>query len=423
MKLVWFAGVDWGSQKHQACVLDAAGEVLGEREFEHGGAGLSQMAHWLLSFAAGDAGEVGVAIETPSGPVVESLIEHGFAVHSINPKQLDRFRDRFSPAGAKDDRRDARVLASALRTDAHCLRRLAPTDPALVELREWSRLSEELTRERVRLANRMRQQLWRYYPQFLDAVDDDVAAPWALDLWRSLPTPRAGQRARGVSLTRVLKQHRIRRVDAATLRDRLRAQAVKLAPGTVEAATTHVQLLVERLALLNRQLAHADRQLDRLVRQLAEAAPAPDPDASTEGEPVPPRDLPDAAVLLSLPGVGTRVLATLLAEGGDAVRRRDYDALRCLCGVAPVTRRSGKSLLVTQRRAAQVRLRDAVFHWSRVAVQRDPVSHGKYQALRARGHGHARALRSVADRLLGVACAMLRDGTCFDPHRVGATTG
>ena len=80
-----FAGVDWGSQKHQACVLDAAGNVLGEREFEHGGAGLSQMADWLLSFAAGAEGEVGVAIETPRGPVVESLMERGFAVHSINP--------------------------------------------------------------------------------------------------------------------------------------------------------------------------------------------------------------------------------------------------------------------------------------------------------------------------------------------------
>ena len=65
LKLAWFAGVDWGSRKHQACVLDAAGNVLGEREFEHGGAGLSQMADWLLSFAAGDEGEVGVAIETP----------------------------------------------------------------------------------------------------------------------------------------------------------------------------------------------------------------------------------------------------------------------------------------------------------------------------------------------------------------------
>ena len=419
LKLEWFAGVDWGSQKHQACVLDAAGEQLGEREFEHGGAGLSQMADWLLSFAAGDAGDVGVAIETPSGPVVESLLEHGFAVHSINPKQLDRFRDRFSPAGAKDDRRDARVLASALRTDAHCLRRLEPTDPTIVELREWSRLSEELTRERVRLANQMRQQLWRYYPQFLDAVDDDVAAPWALDLWRSLPTPRAGQRVRGVTLTRVLKQHRIRRVDAATLRDRLRAPAIKLTPGTAEAATTHVRLFVERLALLNRQLHHADRQLDRLVHQLAEAASTADTDVSTDDEPASPTDPPAAAILLSLPGIGTRVLATLLAEGSDAVRRRDYDALRCLCGVAPVTRRSGKSLLVIQRRAAHDRLRDAVFSWSRVAVQRDPVSHGKYQALRARGHGHARALRSVADRLLNVACAMLRDGTCFDAHRAG----
>ena len=48
------------------------------------------------------------------------------------------------------------------------------------------------------------------------------------------------------------------------------------------------------------------------------------------------------------PGIGTKVLATLLTESNDAVRRRDYDALRCLCGVATVTRRSGKSLLVTQ---------------------------------------------------------------------------
>ncbi len=420
MELAWFVGVDWGSQTHHACVADVAGKVVAERSFRHGGAGLTEMAKWLLSFAS-TAEEVGVAIEVPRGPVVESLLEHDFAVYSINPKQLDRFRDRLSPAGAKDDRRDARVLASALRTDRDCLRRLEPADPAIVELREWSRVGEELTRERLRLASRMRQQLWRYYPQFLAAVGDDVAAPWALDLWRNLPTPRAGQRVRGVTLTRVLKQHRIKRIDAATLRERLREPAVKLAPGTVEAATTHVLLLVERLALLNRQLHHADQQLERLVQKLAEAAPVDGPDTSAEDDPASPAEAPDAAVLLSLPGVGTRVLATLLAEGGDAVRRRDYKALRCLCGVAPVTKRSGKSLFVQRRLAAHGRLRDAVFHWSRVAVQLDPVSHGKYQALRARGHSHGRALRSVADRLLNVACAMLRDGTCFDPHRAGVT--
>ena len=77
--------------------------------------------------------------------------------------------------------------------------------------------------------------------------------------------------------------------------------------------------------------------------------------------------------------------------------------------------------VVSRRLAAHDRLRDAAYHWARVAAQRDPASRAKYQALRSRGHGHARSLRSVADRLLNVACAMLRDGACFDPHRVGIT--
>ena len=103
MELAWFVGVDWGSQTHQACVIDVAGTLFGERAFEHGGQGLSEMADWVLSVAAGAADQVGVAIETPRGPVVESLMERGLACHAINPKQ----RDRLSPAGAKDDRRDA----------------------------------------------------------------------------------------------------------------------------------------------------------------------------------------------------------------------------------------------------------------------------------------------------------------------------
>ena len=104
----WFAGVDWGPEKHQVCLLDAAGTVVGERAFAHGGPGLAALCDWLLSLA-GHPSAVAVAIEVPHGPVVDVLLDRGFAVHAINPKQLDRLRDRFSVAGAKDDRRDARV--------------------------------------------------------------------------------------------------------------------------------------------------------------------------------------------------------------------------------------------------------------------------------------------------------------------------
>src|SRR3546814_17307706 len=74
------------------------------------------MAEWILAVTGARPEEVAVAIETRHGPVVESLMARGFRLHDINPKQLDRFRDRFSTAGPKDDRRDAEVLASAFRT-------------------------------------------------------------------------------------------------------------------------------------------------------------------------------------------------------------------------------------------------------------------------------------------------------------------
>jgi hypothetical protein len=48
-------------------------------------------------------------------------------------------------------------------------------------------------------------------------------------------------------------------------------------------------------------------------------------------------------------------------------------------------------------------------------VRHDPRRRAEYAALRARGRGHGRALRSVADRLLAVACAMLESQTIFNP--------
>src|SRR5215217_343647 len=235
----WFAGVDWGSQQHQACVLDAAGKVVGERAFPHGGAGLAALCGWLVSMAD-DPGSVAVAIEVPHGPVVDALLDRGFAVHAINPKQLDRLRDRFSVAGAKDDRRDARVAAAGLRTDRHLFRPVAVSDPAVIELREWSRLAEELQQERVRLSNRVRQQLWRYYPQLLELADD-VTAEWVLTLWTMAPTPAKAARLREATIATLLKQHRIRRVDAGTAVTIPRRPAITVAAGVTEAAVLHLR--------------------------------------------------------------------------------------------------------------------------------------------------------------------------------------
>ena len=400
-KILWFAGIDWGSEKHQACMLDVQGNVTGERQFAHSGAGLAELCDWLVAIAA-DVSTVAVALEVPHGPVVDVLLDRGFAVYSINPKQLDRLRDRFAVAGAKDDRRDARVCADGLRNDRHLFRRLQIADPRIVGLRDWSRLAEELQQERVRLGNRVSHQLWRYYPQMLE-LTNDVAADWFLQLWATVPTPAKAQRIRASTIAQLLKRHRIRRLDVEMVLCALRQPAIKVAAGVTEAACVHLRSLAARLRLVNRELRNAECKLDELCAALGD-------------EPSPSGEKNDVAILSSLPGIGRINLATLLAESSGPLSRRDYSALRTLSGVAPVTKRSGKSHTVAMRRAAHNRLRNAVYHWARIAIQHDPKSRSRYVALRQRGHSHGRAIRGVADRLLNLACTLLRRQTVFDPN-------
>ena len=165
-----------------------------------------------------------MAIETPHGPSWRCCSITAFLVFAINPKQLDRFRDRFTVAGAKDDSRDARVLGGSLRTDREAFRRLVVDDPVVIELREWSRMADELQQERTRLANRVRQQLWRYYPQAIE-LTDDVADDWFLALWQQVPTPATAAKVSEKTIARILKDHRIRRLDAATVLQTLRQTA------------------------------------------------------------------------------------------------------------------------------------------------------------------------------------------------------
>jgi hypothetical protein len=150
----WFVGIDWGSQHHQVCVLDRDRRLVGARAVDHDGASLAQLAAWLWTLSAGQPQRVSVAIEVPRGAIVEGLVERGFHVFAMNPKQLDRFRDRHSVAGAKDDRRDAFVLADSVRTDRPSFRRLQLDAPHLLLLRELSRVEETLLEEFRRSANR-----------------------------------------------------------------------------------------------------------------------------------------------------------------------------------------------------------------------------------------------------------------------------
>lgn len=348
--------------------------------------------------------EVAVAVEVAWGALIETLVENGFSLFSINPKQVDRFRDRLTVAGAKDDSRDALVLATSLRTDRKSYKRVEVESPDILWLRELSRFEEELKAELRRATNRLWQQLHRYHPQMLSlspAADDRFI--WKL--LSEIPTPAQGANISRLDIERILATHRIRKFTADEVLSNLKATPLVLAPGAGEAAAEHVLLLLPQIRLLDQQLRDVSRRIGQILSTLAKS------DAEDAALPS------DASLILSIPGIGPAVASTLLTEASRPIRERNYQALRCYAGTAPITKQSGKKKTIIMRNACSGRLRKAVYHWASTSINCDSRSRQQYDALRASGHHHARALRGLADRLLGILVSMLKHQTTFSHLR------
>jgi hypothetical protein len=399
----WYLGVDWGSVQHHSCLQDATGHVVAECVVPHSHAGLATLIAWLRTHTQDALATVAAAIEVPTGPVVTALRDAGVDVAHINPKQLQRCRERATAAGVKDDRRDAWTLATARRTDAAAFHPVPrDDDPRYVALRELTRLERELLESREQLTQRLRTQLHATQPALLTLVPA-ADEPWLWTLLTLAPTPAAAARLRPSRIAALLRTHRIRRVEADTVLTALRTPPLPAAPGVVAAHATRLAYLLPQLALLDAQ----HRDCTRAITQALAALDTPSDD---------PAGPSDVAILLSCAGAGAKVVSTLLAEWGADLATTPLAALRAYAGVAPVTKASGKHRLVVMRYACNHALRNAMYWWAQRSITLDADARALYAGARARGHNHARALRSVADHWLRILVALLTTRTTYIPR-------
>ncbi len=283
----FYVGVDQGSSDHHVCLINSDGKHLGERSFPHSGSGLAAMRTWIQEQTDAGGEEIAVATQVPHGLVVDRLIDHGCAVHAINPKQLDHFRDRYSPAGAKDDSMDARVLAGALRTDPHCLRKINIDDPLAIRLWTATRYLRKLKQERTRTAAQVREQLWRYYPAIL-SICKTMWEPFFIDLWRRVPTPEKARRIQLSTMRAILKRHRIKRLSAQQVKRTLCVEPPHVVPGVTEAATYSIGLHLSMLEVTQRQIQWFEKEIAAITDEIAGQAtsttshPAPQSQESDE---------------------------------------------------------------------------------------------------------------------------------------------
>ena len=387
-------GIDWAEEEHAACVVDAGGRVVQRLRVAHTPAGLKRL-HGAIEAAAEDSAAVLVALERPDGLLVASLLGAGYTVYALNPKSVERYRDRARTSGGKSDPADAELLARVLLTDRDRHRPLLPSSDTAQEVRAVARDDERASRDQRRLLNRLRHELLEVFPQAVAAFPA-LEAPTALAFLARWPSVVDAAPVAAADLEAFFRQHRHGWPDraAAQVRAALDAEALAAPAHLVRAKASTVRLLAEQLLLLHRQRAAWEARLRELLG---------------------PQGHPDGEVLLSLPGLDARLAARVLGEVGD--RRERFPtpaALQCYAGTAPVTRASGKARVVSSRLACNRVLRQACMQWAFCSLGRSGWAREHYDRQRAAGKTHFTALRALANRWLEVLHHLLATGQCYD---------
>jgi transposase len=389
-----YLGIDWAEDHHDLCLLDEVGERLAASRVPDGVEGLRRL-HELVALHADSADVVVVGIETDRGLLVQGLVASGYAVYAINPYAVSRYRDRHTTSGGKSDRGDAKILADLVRTDRHNHRQIAGDSDLAEAVKVLARAHQNLLWARQRHVNQLRSALREFYPAMLEAFGTDLASRDALVVLSLAPTPQEGSRLTRARIRAALaRAGRQRNLDvtAIAIHTALASQQL-LPPARLSAA---YGLTVRASVALLRQF---NIEIDELEAELV---------ASFEGH-------PDAEILCSLPGLGSVLGARVLAEfGDDPTRYKDARSRRCYAGTAPITRASGTRTVVLARTARNRRMAQACYLWAFSALRPSPGARAFYDRQRAKGKTHHQALRTLANRLVGVLHGCLVSGQRYN---------
>lgn len=285
-----FAGIDWGGAHHQAAVVDNLGRELANQRFAHDRAGIDGLVELLV-----DHGQLaGVAIERSEGLLVERLHSAGIAVFAVSPRVSAAARDRHQAAARKSDRFDAFVLADLLRTDGWQWRPLTPESALQAELRAVTRHRRQCVESQIAVEAQLRETLIAYHPA-VTALFSSVDRDAAIAFLRDYPTPAAASRVGEARMAGFCGRVGYSgRTPAAVLVERLRANLLTGANGSVAGHSYAALALADQLELLNNQIRSYNRRIDELLAEH-----------------------PDHRIVSSFPAVGRVTAAELISEIGE----------------------------------------------------------------------------------------------------------
>lgn len=385
---VWI-GLDVGKEDHFADVLDDEGESLFAQAVAN-----DEGALVALLERAGEHGTPGLVIDQP-GSIAQLAIavaaQRGVPVAYVPGLVMRRAADLY-PGEAKTDRRDAFVIADTARSRRRNIHWLdAASDELLNQLRVLNGFDVDLAADLTRLTNRLRDSLVSVSPALERALGSRLHQAGVRDLIAKFSTPTA-----------------LRAAGRARINTTVKKRSPRVAPKVTDAVIAALDAQTVTMPAeqaIGRVIAELALELDRIhARRDALAAEIEEVFLAH----------PFGQVLVTLPGIGPRTGARILAEIGDGTRFANGSKLASYAGLAPVTRQSGTSIRgESQSRRGNHRLKNAMF-LAAFASLRSPESKAFYDRKRSEGKKHNAAVICLARRRCDVILAMLRN---LEPYR------
>jgi len=392
LELAACVGLDWADQRH-AIHLQATDSAKAEsRVLEQTPDALHD---WVAQLRVRFQGcRVGIAIEQSRGAVIHALMMYDFVVlYPINPKALARYREAFRASGAKDDPTDAALLLDLLRLHRSRLRAWLPDTVDTRRLQMLAEYRRKLVNNRVRHTNRTTSLLKTYFPQALDWAGE-LGTLQSCDFLEKWPVLSSIQHARPSQLRKFYLQHHGRNLDL--IEERLHQIATSRSltddPAIVHALSLAVQAEAAQLRPIIESIARFDQIL---AQQFASH--------------------PEHSLYESFPGAGPVYAPRLLiALGTDRSRWESAADLQCYSGIAPVTRKSGKSCSVHRRLACSNFVRQTFHEFAALSIRYSTWARAYYDQMRSRGLRHPAAVRTLAFKWIRIIFRCWRDQTPYD---------
>ena len=389
-QFVAHVGLDWADKKHDVCIQFKNGE----RRFEVIQHTPESLDTWLNTLHKQVNGRIAVALELKKGPIVYALQKYPFiTVFPVHALSLARYRQAFSPSGAKDDPQDAEL---ALDLMLRYPEKIKPIEPSTGELRLLQQLVEQrrlLVEDKRRFVNRLINTLKQYYPQPLEWFSHRDSGLF-LDLIARWPSLQLLKRARANTIRRFLNS----KGGPAVKHTESRIEHIRNAlPLTTDQYVIEANMLlavaqIKQIKLAVESIRIYDVRIDELFKTL-----------------------PDADIFKSLPGIGPCMGPRMLAALGDNRNRfNSAEEIQNYAGIAPVTERSGQKSWVHWRWQCSKFVRQTFVEWAAKTVHTSYWAGIYYQRQRSKGKSHQSAVRALAFKWIRIIYRCWKTKCCYD---------